>query len=402
MTGQSRTQKTRARRFERLRHVLWASFITLVLAVPNVLDPLDQVVWVAQSQAVKKEASGEIVFVESRTDLADPNRPERRVELARAIRRLDEAGAAAVYVDVDFELPSTAQADRALNRSLRDFSRRSYLVRSLEQVPGDDLPLMESTPSVSSGVRSVGADVFKNYLGYVWKDRFEIRDRGVTLPTFAASASARTGESGGTFPIDYSISAATIPTLQLHKIISEAFDRESVRNRTVVIGPSSGASRGTVNVPGAMDVSPTIPKIVAAETLLAGGGTFLSKFWLLSAAFVALLAVCRLDGHVRRQTAYTAVIVAILIAIGIGASTAMRTGYTAAIALAVIYGLFRLRARWKESFALIDPETDLPAFAALEADKDVPESVPAIIVARIHKFEQVRRSLPKELHGEYV
>ena len=44
----------------------------------------------------------------------------------------------------------------------------------------------------------------------------------------------------------------------------------------------------------------------------------------------------------------------------------------------------------------------MPAFAALEADKDTATKVPAIIVARIHRFEEVRKTLPPELHSEYL
>ncbi len=86
----------------------------------------------------------------------------------------------------------------------------------------------------------------------------------------------------------------------------------------------------------------------------------------------------------------------------IGPQVDLRISFANAAAVLVVYGMFRIRAQWTRSLLLVDPETNLPTFAALEADKDVANQIPAVIVARIHRFEEVRRTLPVELHADYL
>ncbi len=108
------------RRFgDRLRHVLYATLISLALATLFFLEPFDEIIWTAQTDLASQQPSGEIVFVGTEYDLADRNSPERRGELAQALRELDRLGAERIYVDFVFDRASDPIYDQQLANTLR-------------------------------------------------------------------------------------------------------------------------------------------------------------------------------------------------------------------------------------------------------------------------------------------
>ncbi len=119
MVGPKPTKRAKALRTERLRQVVWAGLIALALTFLTVLSPVDIFFWIGQSRIAHTEASGQIVYLSSEQDLADPAFPERRRELAQLVERLDEAGVSAVYVDAVFEQPTDTVTDSGLNAIVR-------------------------------------------------------------------------------------------------------------------------------------------------------------------------------------------------------------------------------------------------------------------------------------------
>ena len=65
--------------FARLKSVTVASAISMLLIFLAFLQPLDQLSWVFQSRIASHQPSGDIVFVGSDRDLADPRLPARPV-----------------------------------------------------------------------------------------------------------------------------------------------------------------------------------------------------------------------------------------------------------------------------------------------------------------------------------
>ena len=108
----------RSRLSERLRHALWAGSIAFVLVVISALNPLDQSIWLLQSQIDKSAPSGEIVFAEVNEDFTDPTMPERRAKLATMIDRLNDAGAKRIFIDGVFDQASGSTADLELGKAI--------------------------------------------------------------------------------------------------------------------------------------------------------------------------------------------------------------------------------------------------------------------------------------------
>ncbi|WP_340587438.1 EAL domain-containing protein [Erythrobacter alti] len=402
MVGTKPTAQGRAKRLERLRHVLWAGLISLVLAVLSVLDPVDQFLWVTQSRAISTEASGEIVYLASRQDLSDPNFPERRQQLTQALRRLEEGGAERVFIDSVFEDPTDEAIDGDLNEAILEFSGDAYLVADYRFDATRELQLAQSNATIARGVDQVGSDLYKNYLGYIWAADYTIQAGESQLPSLAAEMANATGGPDAIFPINYNIALSSIPSVSLEEFLSNDSAKSRLAGKTVVIGGRVSNSGTTYNIPGTRDVPSTIVHIYAAETLIAGKTGVIANYWTALAAILllALASIIRQDGI--RRSLYATIVVLIPIGLAAAAISGWRADFADLLALCGAFGAFRLRSKWKDSFALLDPETNLPTFAALEADRSIVETVPAIIVAKIHRFEQVRRTLPKDLHSEYV
>ncbi|GGD58934.1 EAL domain-containing protein [Aurantiacibacter arachoides] len=379
-----------------------AGGIAFLLSLLTVFEPVDQMIWITQSRASQTAASGDIVYVGARDNIADPRYPERRSELARLIGHIDRAGARAIYIDAVFSRPSLPADDAALNEALRTADAQTFLVAKMSTGLDGAEKLDRSVGAIAAGVPEVGTESKQNFLGYVWSQAFTVSDGGVTLPSTSASIAGLTGSPGAQFPISYSFDLASIPSYEFDQIDSDS-DRAlaDLAGKTVVIGDF--VQGGGANIPGQIAMPWSYVDIFAAETLKAGRTRLIYPLMSLAVVLVALVGATLLVGRRRRVLAYVGIVVlAIPMALAIAAQMGIRVHGADALALLAIFGLFRLRARWVAKFQLVDADTGLPTLAVLEADKDVADTVPAIVVARIHRFEEVRRSLPRELHAQYL
>lgn len=402
MAEQTTTSRNRAKWLERVRHVAWAGMITLVFLVLNILDPVDQVAWITQARLAQQPASGEIAFIGADADLADPAAPQGRRNLARLIENLDAAGAEAVYVDFVFTQPTDSETDATLNGALRNFSGNAYLVRSLTTELNGEQVLQQNVSGVSSGVGEVAADVWKNYLGYVWYMPYVVADDEGYLPNLSAQIAGRSGAPGEVYPVDYDYNLSTIPTYRFTSLLGNGDAYSRLAGKTVVIGNDAVSNSRAPNIPGHINVAPSLISIYGAETLLAGTPHYIGGLPFLLAAMGLLLLVAAIRKRRLRFAAYGSTIVATIAAPFISAEFSVRISIAYAVAVLLVYAMFRVRASWRENLRLVDSDTGLPTFAALEADRGVADTVPAIIVARIHRFEEVRRTLAVDLHAAYV
>ena len=366
------------------------------------LHPVDQIGWLIEANLVSKPASGEVVFVGATDDLADPRTPQARQQLATLIMRLDEAGAEEVYVNVVFDQPSSAEADGALNAALRNFSGNAFLVRYLDTSLNVEKVLRENCSQIADEVPQVALDALRNYLGYIWYMPFAVEDGAETLPNLPASIAGISGSAKDDFPVVYSFDLASVPTYRLSNLMDENAELTNLHGKKVIIGQSVSLRRDAPSLPGQGAVSDSIVSIFAAETLMSGHPRYISGLLTLLATLALLLLICPIKDRAYRSAAFGAVTMMVLLMPLVGPQAGLRISFAYALAALIFYGLLRLRTKWARDLLLIDPETDLPTFAALEGDEDVASHVPSIVVARIHRFEEVRRSLPVELHGDYL
>ncbi len=300
MVDQTSTTRRRVRWLERVRHVAWSGLIALALSLPALLDPIDQIAWLIEANVVSQPASGEIVFVGAEDDLADPRTPQARQHLATLIRRLDEAGAEEVYVNVVFDQASSAEADEALNTALRDFSGSAFLVRYLDLTLNGEKVLRENQPRIANDVDQVGLDSFRNYLGYTWYMPFSVSEGSETLSNLPASIAGVSGNPGEIFPVDYNFDLSSIPTHRFSELLEDDAKLSSLSGKKILIGQSVSLRRDAPSLPGHGAVSDSIVSIYAAETLKAGHPRYISGLLTLLATLAALLLICPIKNRTRR------------------------------------------------------------------------------------------------------
>lgn len=387
---------------ERTRQALWAGLIALVCWLLGLLGPIDQLTWVLQSRIANFQASGDIVFVGSKNNLADTDFPGRRIKLAQALDTLKAAGVSQVYVDVEFDLPSTPNIDGRLNASLREFDGSAFLVRNLKTTAiTEEIGLSRSTPSVQAGVSEVATDRYFEFLGIVWDQPYSVSHLGETISGLSASMAGIYSSSDARFPVNYSFNPSTIPSYDLNDLIrSGAANTIDLSGKTVLIANNSSAD--TVTIPGQIEVPISMADIYAAETLKSGYTRSIGAIVVLSLAMLSLFLAVFLKSKTLRRITYAIGTLAIPAAVLLSSNLGMRISVSTAIAVLLIYILFRLRTKWKTSFRMVDLSTGLPTFSALENDKEVQTTSPAIIVAKIHRFDEVRKTLRAEHHAEYV
>lgn len=392
----------------RMRQALGAALVALAVWAFNLSGPLDQFVWTFQSRIASFEASGDIVFAGADEDLADPEFPARRRELAHALDRLAESGAARVYVDVVFDQPSNESADAALHAAMQRLGDRLYLVQRYETGVGGEDRLKRTVPAIAGGVQQVGKSNVINFANYVWDAPYTMAHHDSPLPSVALSMAGQAYPPRGSYPINYSFRLGSIPLLDLDTIDGPPSNAEraaldhAVGGRVVLIGNADMRARSLVDVPGRIDVPSSLIQIYAAETLKSGltrqiGGFVVLAFW--------TLALClSLTPSMRRWSGFAFALLAIGLPVFavVAAELGVRVAIAPSVVFLAIYSLLVAKTNWRNRLKLVDPATNLPTFAALEADRTVASAHPTIVVGKIHRLEEVKSSLPDHLHREYI
>lgn len=393
---------------ERIRHASWAGIIALVLAMSTLLLPLDQFNWTMQARVAQFDASGDIAFVGSPVDLGDPAFPERRRDLATLLDRLRAAGVDRVYVSTQLDAPSSPAADRRLNEALRAYEGDAFLVEPMVSGIDGERALAPPAPVVGDGVPAVAADRWRNFLGYAWDMPYSVESDGARLPSLAASI-AGIDRATGEFRINYGFRRSTIPSYRfadLAQTVGPLGSRreipEELVGKVVVIGNSDPKDRHAFNIPGEVDVPGAYSDIYAAETLKAGYSQSMDGQLVALIVLVLLLLISQFQQARLRYASYAALTLSLPVALYLAAGMGVMMSIVGSALLLALFGGMRIWAKWRRNYRMVDPDTGLPTFAALEGNKDVAITVPAIIVARIHRFEEVRKTLPADLHAEYV
>jgi len=388
---------------ERLRHAAWSGLIALVLSMLGLFTSIDQVMWILQARHAGFEASGDIVFVRSEEDLTDRDFPQRREELARAIHNLKRAGTRGIYLDMAFERPSRATSDGALRQALLAPGADTFLIRNLVSGFGSEgLILERTTPAVGAGVRQLAGDREFFFMGIVWQMPYLVEHDGVGVVSAAAALADVKQPRGATFPINYGFELESIPTVRLSQIAGTTPRQLATRfsGKQVVIG-RVGADVDFV-MPGDFAVPGAMVHIYAAETLKAGFVRSLPSLHLLLAGLAILGVAALTRRRAIRRVAYVGLAAFIPACLAITMVLGVRPNLSGLLVFLLAYFALRLRVKWKKGILLFDQDTGLPTFAALQEDRQVATGHPTIIVAKLHRFEEVRQSLAADLHAEYV
>ncbi len=392
-------------RIERARHFLVALAIAATLGVTGFLNPLDWFIWSSHARLLERDASGEIIFVGASDDLSDASEPAHRYDIAHLIEGLVAADAERIFVDVRLEKTSEKDADEAVRTALNQ--TRVFLVERFRTTPTG--PRMISTlPAIAGGAAHVVAREMLDPFGWTWTAELGHREDGALHQSLAgALANVRPAEDGD-FRIDYSINYQSVPTISMEEAFS-SFERgtagELFKNKFVVLGNGGATEEAYAAIPGARKVPASMVAILAGETLRIGPGRNIG--WPLTLLIFALLlasvlTISRNSGA--RYRGYALVFVAIPAWFVFTAYARMTVHLSVPVAFIATYAIIRAWNHRSRNASLVDELSGLPNFRALEEDlaRQTLLHPVSVVVARIHRFDEVRAILPAEFHGEYV
>ncbi|MBY6129503.1 EAL domain-containing protein [Qipengyuania aquimaris] len=387
----------------RLRHLLYAGAVALAMLAAFFLQPLDQFSWVFQSRLANHSPSGEMVFVGVPRDTIDPALDHRREALAETLRELDRQGAGKIYIDVVFDEASTPEADKALSDAIAALGPRVALVDHIERSATSGDRIERTMDAIGGRAERVASRRTANWLGFVWTKQYGYTVDGKRQASLAAALAGIDDARPGEFQIDYTIPAEDFTSIEVGSI-ENGEEIPNVAGRTVVIGQEESVSDAQVKVPGNYGVPPSYVAIYAAESLRSGRTGFLDGLRALTIytfLFAALIIAVRT--RKRRQIGYFAIVASIPVLLYVGSYIGVRMELSYCIALLVVYGLFRSRAQLKDRVAMVDTETGLPRLRALEVSALKNNLTHGhIVVARIHGYEHVLRTLARDHRSQYI
>lgn len=254
----------------------------------------------------------------------------------------------------------------------------------------------------------MGTYRWRNYMGYTWELREVAQADGEQLPAFHVSLAGR-GTGRERDQIFYGFDRASIPVYSLDQINNTTgplgrrmVAADELAGKVVVVGSLNRSEGPVFNIPGHRVVPASLVDIYGAETLKAGFTRKIDSWTIIVSVLFLLMGLVRIDRKRLRYAGYGVLFASLPLTVYLAARVGAPVSVSGAALALMIFGSLRLRALWQSTLRLIDPETKLPTFAAMEGAVDLIDGSQTIIVARIHRFEEVKRTLPRELHAEYM
>ena len=375
--------------------LLWVAVAGLVFGLIGFGQIAEDLLRASRNGLHRHSASGDIVFVKiDDASLKDVGRwPWPRRDFAQMVDSLSGAGAKRVFLDLTFNDSTNPTDDRILADALQRFKRVYLAVRIRSGTEHDVGGQPRTLPQLAQYAKLGNISVHYNYQNAVWQLPYALTVDGRPLPTYATLLANRTGASGSTFTIDYSIDPATIPTMSAAELLSGRFDPNRVRGKDVVIGWDSETLGDQYFIPGMGKMAGAYVQIIGAETLKAG--TPISLGWI--PIFLVSLALAAVALYRRRPGDQAALlgggILVFLFGPAVLEARLVYLDVTPALFVVITVStvLFWRRFRAK---GMINPVSNLPNLSALRVDRDGRKQ--ALIAARILNYEEIVASLPAE------
>lgn len=389
---------------ERQRHALWAGLFALLLSLPMLLEPIDWLAWTMQARLDPRHPSGDIVFVRADNGV-DPDSAAQRIRIARTLDEVRAAGAKAVFIDALFDQPSTPLADRILQAAAAGWGGRIFFVDRVEQLPGQETRKLRNISEVTGASRRVLQPIDQLWPGFTFRMPAVYGSGNAKEYSFAAALAGRAGVRSQPFRIAYRIPSGDVPAINRRDL--DSFSPNELRNRladkTVVIGFEDGATPGELRVPGRMQSPRSYVAIQAAETLKAGGISFVPGSFIVVTLTLALGLAARIGTARARRSAYAAVAALPVAVFFVVSRLGLQVELSYTLPLLISYLVLRSRGNWKEHVGQTDPDTGLPTLRAL-ARQLARRLYGAghVVVAKIHGYEAILKSLDGAQRAAYV
>jgi EAL domain-containing protein (putative c-di-GMP-specific phosphodiesterase class I)/CHASE2 domain-containing sensor protein len=393
-------ERRRANKGSRARILLWCTLASLIFGVIEFGQPLDDLFRTIRNKPRLHAASGDIVVVgfDDRSLDRLQKWPWPRRYYADLAEKLSALGAKSIYFDLDLSSNSDARNDRAFATALARVGPKVTLATRfvVDPVTGsrtDNLPL----PEFRRHTKLAHINVWYSPLGAVWKLTYALDIGGKRFPSFAAALTGAAGTAGETFPIDYSINPATIPTVSASDVIQGNVSAERIAGKDVVIGPASEELGDLYVFPGYGRLSGVYLHVLGAETLKEGRPVDLGWYLPFLAAFLLSAATAFVRNIRPISASFSAGIAAlILVPFLLEARLIFTDVLPALFLLTTVWGSVAW-SNFKHSYrqrAIINSVSGLPNLNALRQEPKGADRT--LIAVRVHNYAEVASALPPE------
>jgi EAL domain-containing protein (putative c-di-GMP-specific phosphodiesterase class I)/CHASE2 domain-containing sensor protein len=358
--------------------------LSLLFGLAGMGEPLEDVLRVARNKMNPVAASGDIVVVtiddESQRDIGAW--PWSRSVHGALVRKLTDAGASKIVVDINFQYSSDKGADRAFAAELRR-SGRVVLPNNLRVGDGSGtIRDRRPDPIIANEVELGAISWYYNFRREIWNVPYGLTHDGRAYRSFASILSGVNGEPDTTFPVNYRISLDSSPHYSARAVLRGEIG-DKLRGKTVIIGATSDNIGDTFVVPGRGLRGGVFIHVLGAETLKRGTPIALGWIPMLVVAFGSAMLAAHL---VRVRGQISTLTVAFLVILGLPVVTESHQWFveiTPALFLLTCVGSALLRARYRAR-GMVNDTSGLPNLNAL---RNIPhQRERALIVARIINY----------------
>lgn len=385
----------------RSRRVRLLAVVSLLGMLFGLFDKgtLDDLLRVQRDTIRRHDASGDIVVIaiDDRSLAGLTKWPWPRQLHADLVNALDGLGARQIVFDINFYAPSSPpEGDKALAAAIRHAAGKvtlaaRYTIDPLTEHRTDYLPL----DTFRKNAKLASIDVDYQADGAVRRLPFAVEVGGLLMPSLASQLSGIKGPPDVTFPIDFSISPLTVPTVSALDLIQKRVPRRLVEGKIAIIGAASMQIGDIWRAPGYGMIPGVYFPVLGAETLKTRIPVDL-PWWAMFGTAVVIAALACAFGDLRKSLLLLG---GSLIAALVGPLLLDNHGIVAVTAPAVfvliatmggcLWRLYQHRYRLRGTTNIL---TGLANLNALREGRD-DDSGP-LVVARVRNFAEVVSTLP--------
>lgn len=380
--------------------LIWATLIAGICGAIELGQPVESMFRTARNLLRKHDASGQIVMVgiDDKSLAEFPSWPWPRSRQGELVEALGKAGAKRIFIDINFDVPSSPAEDQRLEEALARHPGK-IILPTLEVSDQVTLRRNKVVPlgRFARHAQLAFIGIRYDFQGVAWGLPFGAEFGGARQPSFAAKLANHAGPANQSFPIDYSIDPQSIPLISAGDILKGRIGRERLAGKDVVIGATSHQLGDTFFAPAGGLLAGPYLHVLGAETLIAGVPKAIG--WIPPFLLAFLLAAASM---LVRSTGWRIVV------LGAGASVCLIAPLALdafkiyvevipSLALLLICGgrIAWLRHRASLSArASLHPVSGLPNLTTLRESKDGQNR--PLVAARITNFAEIVSSLPAD------
>jgi EAL domain-containing protein (putative c-di-GMP-specific phosphodiesterase class I)/CHASE2 domain-containing sensor protein len=386
--------------------LIWTLVSGLLFGLAEFGAPLEDLLRAIRNKAREHNASGKVavIGIDSLAQQEVGNWPWNAERYADVINNLGAAGAKRIFFDFPINGLERDPGTSKLIEALRNNAGKVYLVADFSEdiATGRRIPLIPPSEA-RRYARLVNTNVWINGYNIVWSGRYANRVGDLVVPSIASEISGIRGRIGEDYPIDYSISMASLPYISAGEVYRNDAVISRVRGKDVIVGTNAAGAGNRYSVPGHGPSASVFVAALAAETLLAGApGTY--GWWV---PFLLAFLVTAMMMRVSRTPLVLGMLVLLpTCALGLPLLLESSGHYTDIMPATVLmlgsmgHLAWRLHRQRFDERGMVNEVSGQPNLNALRAEGS--ETQDGLIAARIHNYAEAATALPAAAEKELV